>query len=270
MATRGCVTRYGNGIVDLEQCDEGACCGPRRDVRWRAISRAAVFAIVPRHAASKQCDDSSLERGCSPSCLLESCGDGITQSNEQCDDGNGIAGDGCAACTLEVCGDGVVQSGQGEQCDDGNTNPGDGCSGTCRVEACGDGIVQPTEQCDDGNLDNTDLCPNTCRVATCGDGFVRAGAEQCDDANAAANDGCGPTCQVETCGDGIRQTGPVVTAVDFAWLASSCIAPRNIVFKIRGVTALDTPGDTQTCTCSPGFQSVTVTDPRCSRSSSTG
>ncbi len=60
------------------------------------------------------------------------CGDGQTDGNEECDDGNTTAGDGCdARCQREpVCGDGFID--QPESCDDGNTDPNDACSDTCR------------------------------------------------------------------------------------------------------------------------------------------
>jgi len=76
------------------------------------------------------------------------CGDGINQSPEECDDGNGVPGDGCnGVCKVEpnwncpkegpcvkkiVCGDGLI--GAGEVCDDGNTTDGDGCDSTCAVQ----------------------------------------------------------------------------------------------------------------------------------------
>jgi len=65
------------------------------------------------------------------------CGDGVVDSNEQCDDGNVANGDGCSStCAIEtppaVCGDGAV--GGSEQCDDANTTSGDGCSSTCGTE----------------------------------------------------------------------------------------------------------------------------------------
>ena len=74
------------------------------------------------------------------------CGDGRIMDNEECDDGNNLAMDGCTPdCQLEpicdsipaadgcesVCGDGVVA---GEQCDDDNLEDGDGCSSTCTIE----------------------------------------------------------------------------------------------------------------------------------------
>lgn len=61
---------------------------------------------------------------------------------------------------LTTCGDGVVN--HGEQCDDANQAVGDGCRPNCTIEACGDGIVDPQEQCDDGNLVDRDGCDPSC------------------------------------------------------------------------------------------------------------
>jgi cysteine-rich repeat protein len=64
------------------------------------------------------------------------CGNGVVDSGEQCDDGNTANGDGCSsACTSEggvMCGNGVLET--GEDCDDGNTIAGDGCSAACATE----------------------------------------------------------------------------------------------------------------------------------------
>lgn len=63
-----------------------------------------------------------------------SCGDGLVQAPEQCDNGTNAGGYGqCApGCILGPrCGDGVIQNGNGEACDDGNTNNNDSCTNTC-------------------------------------------------------------------------------------------------------------------------------------------
>jgi fibro-slime domain-containing protein len=124
------------------------------------------------------------------------CGDGeINQDDEQCDDGNGLPGDGCSGvcqeepyfeckepgepCELTIaCGDGAVDP--GEFCDDGNTDDGDGCSADCEMQDpsyvcpdpgekcvllydCGDSRVNGSEECDDGNEDSDDGCTSTCK-----------------------------------------------------------------------------------------------------------
>ncbi|HEY0255430.1 MAG TPA: Ig-like domain-containing protein, partial [Kofleriaceae bacterium] len=57
---------------------------------------------------------------------------------------------------LQTCGDGIVQG--AEQCDDGNKNNADACLNNCMTATCGDGVVGPGEECDDGNQSNSDAC----------------------------------------------------------------------------------------------------------------
>jgi cysteine-rich repeat protein len=118
---------------------------------------------------------------------------------------------GTWACTLPgTCGDGIVQT--GEQCDDGNEDNTDGCviadvnadgKKECRLAVCGDGYVSVplSEQCDQAS-DNgkaclppygleCNFCTAACKLGTktggfCGDGilqdvgFAPPGPEQCD------------------------------------------------------------------------------------------
>ncbi|MFT3692734.1 MAG: DUF4215 domain-containing protein [Kofleriaceae bacterium] len=95
----------------------------------------------------------------------DTCGDGVTSTNEACDDGTNDGSYG--SCTPDClgygprCGDGTVQSDH-EQCDDGANNTGGygHCNPNCTLgPRCGDGIVQPEhEECDDGNDDPNDGC----------------------------------------------------------------------------------------------------------------
>ncbi|HLC60746.1 MAG TPA: DUF4215 domain-containing protein [Candidatus Nanoarchaeia archaeon] len=67
---------------------------------------------------------------------LPSCGNGIVEPPEQCDDGNTNNNDQCTNnCIKTICGDGIVQTpngnGQNEECDDANTNNNDGCNSNC-------------------------------------------------------------------------------------------------------------------------------------------
>jgi len=145
------------------------------------------------------------------------CGNRQLTSDEACDDGNTVSGDGCANNCLSVepgyscvtpgqpcrpvarCGDGLVVF--PEQCDDGNKNNGDGCSDGCKVEI--------GWKCDIGPNGGASVCSHT----TCGDGKTE-GAEGCDDGNSMPFDGCSSDCQNEPscngtsactsrCGDGI-------------------------------------------------------------------
>ena len=117
-----------------------------------------------------------------------SCGDGMVQADEACDDGNTDDFDGCSsACAFEYCGDGVVQP--DEECDDAGVVDFDGCSEGCLFEYCGDGVLQPSEECDDGAMVDMDGCSAVCAFEICGDGVVHPW-ELCDDGNAEDFEGC--------------------------------------------------------------------------------
>ena len=171
------------------------------------------------------------------------CGNGFLDPNEQCDDGNKTAGDGCTGlCQIEchwscgscgtpgpcvtvpICSDHKLSD--AEACDDGNLVGGDGCSGNCKaiepgwrcpvvgdrcVPICGDGMVDGPETCDDGNTVAGDGCSDICVVepstARCGDGVI-SGAEECDrgadNADWYYGGGCTTGCHFSAyCGDGV-------------------------------------------------------------------
>ncbi|MEO8845530.1 MAG: DUF4215 domain-containing protein [Kofleriaceae bacterium] len=140
-----------------------------------------------------------------PVCISNSCGNGVVDPGEVCDDGNIVNGDGCAAdCkSKESCGDGVLNADAGEVCDDGNTVDGDGCSADCKsLETCGNGIIDTAkgEVCDDGNT----------HAGKCGDGHGCETTADCTDGTRCAPDGCSSDCKSnETCGNGIKDLGEV-------------------------------------------------------------
>ncbi len=137
--------------------------------------------------------------------FIPTCGDGVLDPCETCDDGNTAAGDGCdATCVLETCGDGVVDP--GEQCDDGNDVDGDGCDRGCLATGCGNCVVTAGEECDDGNDATGDHCDPNCTLPRCGNGVVGR-HETCDDANTLGGDGCSAACQAEACGNGVVDAG---------------------------------------------------------------
>jgi cysteine-rich repeat protein len=74
---------------------------------------------------------------CNIDCNALSCGDGILDFNEVCDDGNAVSGDGCRGDCQgnEICGDGKLDASNGESCDDGNTINADCCDNNCQAGA---------------------------------------------------------------------------------------------------------------------------------------
>ena len=150
-------------------------------------------------------------------CQAASCGDGVMQAGEMCDDGNNVNGDGCDdgagdACRPTGCGNGVTTG--TEACDDGNAMNGDGCDNNCTVTGCGNGVTTGTETCDDGDTMDGDGCSAACApetgytctaavpsvcTGTCGDGILAVGAETCDQGmgNQTPGDGCSAACQEE-------------------------------------------------------------------------
>ncbi len=124
----------------------------------------AVVFQAERHTSASNYELTLKGFNAPKSVCVDHCGDGITSTNEVCDDGVNMGGYGsCAPGCLAFgprCGDGIVQAGE-EQCDDGTNVGGYGhCLPTCTLgPRCGDGIVQTEhEQCDDGNDDPTDGC----------------------------------------------------------------------------------------------------------------
>lgn len=63
------------------------------------------------------------------------CGNGVVEPPEECDDGNNSQTDACKNdCSYNICGDGYVYT-DIEDCDVGDTANGDGCSAVCLNEA---------------------------------------------------------------------------------------------------------------------------------------
>jgi hypothetical protein len=96
------------------------------------------------------------------------CGDGVTDLGEECDDGaanSDTTPDACRTdCLNPSCGDGVTD--MGEECDDGTANSdtiGDACRTDCTNPSCGDGVTDLGEECDDGAA-NSDTIADACRT----------------------------------------------------------------------------------------------------------
>jgi cysteine-rich repeat protein len=205
---------------------------------------------------------------CNSDCTMPACGDGKVNraftpvgatGPEQCDDNNTTAGDGCSAtCQIETCGNGVTETINGEQCDDGNLMDLDACRNTCQFPRCGDGVASTSEACDTNG--NSQTCNIDCSVPACGDGKVNraftpsgaAGPEQCDDMNTTAGDGCSATCQIETCGNGVTESinGEQCddgNLMDLDACRNTCQFPRCGDGVASASETCDTNGNSQTC-----------------------
>jgi len=187
------------------------------------------------------------------------------------------------------CGNGVVDP--GEQCDDGNTANGDCCGSTCQFEASGSACAS------DGNLCTNDVCngagacthPNNtapcddglfctvndaCSAGTCtgaarscagaGDqchlGVCDEGTDQCVAQNKPNGTSCadGDACtQTDTCQGGVcTGANPVVcTAQDQCHVAGVCNPTTGACTNPaapNGTTCADGDACTQTDTCQAG------------------
>lgn len=84
------------------------------------------------------CTGAALEDSlCALDCPIPACGNGVLEDGEECDDDNGVDGDGCNRdCRSEpgglACGNRLVDD--GEACDDGDRDSGDGCDANCQLE----------------------------------------------------------------------------------------------------------------------------------------
>ena len=249
--------RCGDGFVQtgVEACDDGNVLNTDACPSTCTVARCGDGFV---QAGVDTCDDGNLINGdgCENSCRLtngqpctmgmqcdslvcdpvmmvcepaNTCGNGVREGTEVCDDGNTTNGDGCEAsclltngemCTMDNqcdsgncdnttnpgicepvvgCGNNIVNAGEG--CDDGNTANGDGCNAQCNIEngfPCNQtppGDVDDAS-CQSGVCDTTGGQPGTCEPANVCGNSVREGTEICDDGNVTNGDGCESTCKL--------------------------------------------------------------------------
>ncbi|MCY1063196.1 DUF4215 domain-containing protein [Nannocystis sp. RBIL2] len=233
----------GDSVCDLHE-NPAVCSQDCSDTCGDSVCQAGEELACVRDCPP--CDDDSCVCGdmvcgqgesmttCPQDCTQPTCGNGVQEQGEPCDDGNDVNGDACTnACKLPTCGDGIVWTGK-EDCDDGENNgPQNTCNADCELSQCGDGQVGPGETCDDANDDDTDDCA-ACQIASCGDGHVWAGEELCDDGNDVDTDDCTNACQPATCGDSIVHQDDEEcddgNQVDTDACNNDCLKPRRVIF----------------------------------------
>ncbi len=148
-----------------------------------------------------------------PSNCTDTCGDGLVQPSEECDDGADMLADEpnmCrTTCDLPRCGDSILDD--GEECDNGEMGNSDSdanaCRSSCMNAFCGDGVVDDGETCDPGG--DTPLSAEMCACAD--------DAGTTDDAGVDGGEGSG--------GGGCSTSG---TGTSMAWLLA-----LGVVFRRR-------------------------------------
>jgi cysteine-rich repeat protein len=126
------------------------------------------------------------------SCAPTTCGDGLLDVGEDCEDRNLGTGDGCENdCTFSCV--------EETDCDDGESCTRDFCT----LNVCESVTSVDATLCDRDMDDMTrDLCiGGTCVPSLCGDGFHDMPVEACDDGNRIAGDGCEADCTFTCLGD---------------------------------------------------------------------
>lgn len=151
-------------------------CGGAGTGKFAACADTVVDGVTYPTTRTRTCDSDATSAtacmwtadwkdiSCEPTA---SCGNGVVEGSEQCDDGNSDNTDSCTnSCTSNVCGDGSLYDGV-ETCDLGAAN-GTACTAaygsTCRYCSsacnyltasggyCGDGVLDTTNEVCDGSL----------------------------------------------------------------------------------------------------------------------
>ncbi|MCB9568206.1 MAG: hypothetical protein H6710_13515 [Myxococcales bacterium] len=136
------------------------------------------------------------------------------------------------------CGDGLVDD--GEECDDGNDDETDACLSSCVAASCGDGFVQAgVETCDDGNDDNTDACTTLCAAPACDDGLLSG-----DESDVDCGGSCDPCDLGGVCNNSNDCGGGGVCQAGVCAILASCKAIKEADPGTEsGMYTIDVDGD---------------------------
>jgi cysteine-rich repeat protein len=157
---------------------------------------------------------------CDIGAVESSCGDGVLDPGEDCDDGNGAGGDACPrTCASPRCGDGTVDA--GEQCDDGNTVAND-CCDACVVAAAGTTCTTDGNACTDDVCDAAGHCRWVDNVLPCDDGNPCTRGDVCSAGRCVSGQNCDGAGNPNFCTTCLRGVGcRALTEV-----VGTCMPPR--------------------------------------------
>jgi len=153
--------------VDGDASKSGEPCDVNSDCSSTSESDGVCSTFEYQTTRTRSCNDTCsdwAEDWSAIDCIAPgSCGDGVVDDGEECDDGNDDSSDSCTVeCTSNVCGDGYIYGGE-ESCDEGGDNGvmcessygstcaycNDNCiSVTSSGSFCGDGVINGDEVCD--------------------------------------------------------------------------------------------------------------------------
>ncbi len=155
-----CKPVCGDGILTPDEaCDLG------KDDQGNSLNTGAYGTCNPDCTLPPTCGDGKVDKTSSNPDVYEECDDGVNLASYGYNGNKEACGPGCKL--MDYCGDGKVDSLFGEECDDGNGVARDGCEPNCTHRVgCGNGILEAGEQCDDGNTTSGDGCTEFCTIPT--------------------------------------------------------------------------------------------------------
>lgn len=184
------------GADEGEACTSGTSCDS-------GVCSTYTYQLSRARTCSNSCEwNSTTNPGGWTACMVlnGTCGNGETDGDEACDDGNDDNTDACTnECQLNVCGDDFVYSGV-ESCDDGGDNGATCdatyggvcyyCTETCQYKSrsgayCGDEVINGDEFCDgsavpyyiDVDADDEVSLQGTCDEEDIGTGSITVGSD---------------------------------------------------------------------------------------------
>ena len=175
-----------------------SCPGLKGRVRLTALIEPITCSVVVGKLRAKKLKRSfqaMLDQGFTPPTIpdfSQTCGNGIIEGGESCDDGNTTDCDGCSGdCTRadDICGDGIVEC--GEECDISGCPSGEHCTGCHCIPD--DTSTQACTEASSCGLRHTCSDTGDCRCIRSAEGEIRCGrAPSCDVPKCTTSADCAP------------------------------------------------------------------------------